>query len=52
MVYRKISHNVKLAAIRLHECNLLELPDILNVCNFLQCTFYHILKLWCETGDV
>ncbi|KAF8833128.1 hypothetical protein BDN67DRAFT_992894 [Paxillus ammoniavirescens] len=50
MVYRNISRDVKLAAIRLHEHDLLELPDILNVCGFLQRTFYCILKLWCETG--
>ncbi|KAF8230737.1 hypothetical protein L208DRAFT_1072033, partial [Tricholoma matsutake] len=28
------------------------LDDILDCCDFSECTFYHILKLWRETGDV
>ncbi|KIK93754.1 hypothetical protein PAXRUDRAFT_144355 [Paxillus rubicundulus Ve08.2h10] len=52
MVNRRISQNVKLAAIRLYERGLLQLWDILECCNFSEHTFYHILKLWHDTGDV
>ncbi|KAF9220359.1 hypothetical protein BS17DRAFT_759688 [Gyrodon lividus] len=49
MAYRKISRNIKLAAIHLYECGLLEPRDILHVCAL---SSYGILKLWHETGDV
>jgi transposase len=52
MSYRHISQDVKIAAIRLYEHNLLDLDDILHSCGFSMSTFYRILKLWCETGDV
>ncbi|KAG2340442.1 hypothetical protein BDR05DRAFT_843179, partial [Suillus weaverae] len=52
MGFRKISRDVKLAAIRLHERNLLSLQDILDSCGFSECTWFRILKLWCETSDV
>ncbi|KAF8836445.1 hypothetical protein BDN67DRAFT_876543, partial [Paxillus ammoniavirescens] len=52
MVNHRISCDVKLAAIRLHERGLLHLQDILKCCNFSERTFYHIIKLWHETGDV
>jgi len=48
----KISCDVKIAAIRLYERNLLDLDDILDYCGFSERTFYRILKLWRETGDV
>jgi transposase len=51
-MYHKISRDVKLAAIRLWEGDLLALPDILNCCNFSRATFYRIIKLWQQTGDV
>ena len=51
-MYKPLSHDVKLAAVQLWEANLLDLPDILSCCNFSQATFYHILKLWKESGDV
>jgi hypothetical protein len=41
MGFRKISHDLKLAAIRLYERNPLSLRDILR-----------ILRLWRETGGV
>ena len=47
-----ISRDLKLAAVRLHEGDLLTLPNILNSCNISRATFYHIWKLWQETGDV
>ncbi|KAG1789533.1 uncharacterized protein HD556DRAFT_1493056, partial [Suillus plorans] len=52
MPFRKISCDVKLAAIRLHERELLSLADILDCCRFSERTWFHILKLWQETGDV
>ena len=51
-MYHRLSRDVKQAAVRLWEGNLLALPDILNSCNFSRATFYRILKLWKETGDV
>jgi transposase len=52
MVFCKISRDVKIAAIKLFEHDLLELHDILHCCGFSERTWYHILKLWRETGDV
>ena len=47
-----ISRDLKLAVVRLHEGDLLALPDILNSCNISRATFYRIWKLWQETGDI
>jgi len=52
MAFCKISHDVKRAAIRLYERNLLSLEDILSCCGFSESTWYRVLKLWRETGDV
>jgi transposase len=52
MGFRKISRDVKVAAIRLYERQLLDLDNILDCCGFSERTFYRILKLWRETGDV
>ncbi|KAG2034352.1 hypothetical protein BDR03DRAFT_870214 [Suillus americanus] len=52
MPFCKISHDVKLAAIRLYERQLLGLPDILDCCGFSEWTWFRILKLWRETGNV
>ena len=52
MPYRKISHDVKLAAIRLYERDILPLSDILDIVGFSKRTFYRICRLWYETGDV
>ena len=52
MAYRKISHDVKLAAIRLYERRLLRLQEILDCCSISKRTWFRILKLWRETGDV
>ncbi|KAG1824885.1 uncharacterized protein BJ212DRAFT_1261516, partial [Suillus subaureus] len=40
------------AAIYLYEHNLLNLQDILNCCRFSQWMWYHVLRLWRDTGDV
>ncbi|KAJ8579783.1 hypothetical protein M405DRAFT_105850 [Rhizopogon salebrosus TDB-379] len=52
MPFRKIGRNVKLAAIQLHQRDLLGFPDILECCEFSERTWFRILKLWRETGDV
>ncbi|KIK14883.1 hypothetical protein PISMIDRAFT_116270 [Pisolithus microcarpus 441] len=52
MVFHAISHNMKLAAIHLYKHGLVDFLDILEVCDMSSCTFYQILKLWQETGDV
>ena len=51
-MYRAISRDVKIAAIQPAERQLLPLKDILLCCGFSRRTFYRILKLWRETGDV
>lgn len=52
MGYCFISHEVKIAAVRLYECGLLDLEDILDCCGFACCIWFWVLKLWHETGDV
>jgi transposase len=52
MGYHRISRDVKIAAIKLYEQDLLSLSDILDCCGFSERTFYQILRLWRETGDV
>ncbi|KAG1794192.1 Homeodomain-like protein, partial [Suillus plorans] len=49
---RKISADLKLAAIRLHEQGILRLRDILDCVGFSRRTFYRIKKLHDETGNV
>ena len=52
-MYPKISRDVKLAPINLHECQLLSLETILAChAGFSESTFWRILKLWRETGGV
>lgn len=52
MGYRFIHRQAKIAAIRLYERDLLELEDILDICGLSRRTWFRILKLWNETGDV
>jgi transposase len=52
MGFRVISRDVKIAAVQLYERELLDLEDILDCCGFARRTWYRILKLWRETGDV
>lgn len=51
-MYRKISRDVKIAAINLYEHGALSLDEILDCVGFSERTFWRILKLWRETGDV
>ncbi|KIM37116.1 hypothetical protein M413DRAFT_50580, partial [Hebeloma cylindrosporum] len=51
-MYRKISRDVKLAAVKLYEQDLLPLSNILECVGFGKRTFYRILSLWNNTGDV
>jgi len=52
MGYCVISQNVKIAAVRLHECKLLDLKDIFGCYGFSCHTWFQIWKLWCETGNI
>lgn len=49
---RRISRDLKLAAVKMYETKLLSLYDILDCVGFSRATFFRILKLWHETGDV
>src|SRR5438477_12847207 len=49
---RNISYDVKIAAICLHERQLVDLSNILECCGLSRCMWFCILKLWCETGNV
>lgn len=49
---RKISDDVKMAAIRLYENGNLPLSDILDAVNFSRRTFFRTLRLWHDTGRV
>jgi transposase len=51
-MFRKISHDIKIAAINLHESNIFPLSDILACVGFSEQTFYCIVKLWRETGNI
>ena len=52
MGFHHISRDLKLAAIRLYENDILELNDILYSLGFSQRTFYYILRLWRDIGNV
>ncbi|TFK60474.1 hypothetical protein BDN72DRAFT_939947 [Pluteus cervinus] len=52
MPYRKISRDLKFAALRLYRRDILPLHDILDCLKFSRRTFYRILKLYINTGDV
>jgi len=52
MPFRKISRDLKLAAVRLHQHDLLPLDNILDCLQISESTFYRVLRLWNETGDV
>ncbi|KAJ7605201.1 hypothetical protein FB45DRAFT_879735 [Roridomyces roridus] len=49
---RRISRDVKIAAINLWEHGQLSLNDILACVGFSRATFFRVLRLWRETGDV
>ncbi|KAG1860033.1 hypothetical protein F4604DRAFT_1509101, partial [Suillus subluteus] len=52
MPFRKINCDVKLAAVKLHEQNILSLEQILDCVGFSERTFWPMIKLWREMGDV
>ncbi|KAF8799510.1 hypothetical protein BYT27DRAFT_7050612, partial [Phlegmacium glaucopus] len=52
MPYRKISRDLKLAAMNLYDRGLISLDDILDCVGFSERTFYRVLSLWRETGNV
>ncbi|KAF9059463.1 hypothetical protein BDP27DRAFT_1204815, partial [Rhodocollybia butyracea] len=49
---RRISRDLKICAINLYQRELLDLEDILDCVGFSERTFYRILALYRETGDV
>jgi transposase len=52
MPFRKISRDLKLAAVCLYEQDLLPLSDIIDCLKMSERTFYRVLNLWNNTGDV
>ncbi|KAF8433346.1 hypothetical protein L210DRAFT_961246 [Boletus edulis BED1] len=51
-MYRKIGRNIKIVAINLYKHDHLSLANILNCLEISKRMFWHICKLWMETGDV
>ena len=52
MVFHYISPDVKQAAIRIYENDLMDLVNILACLNISKSTFFHALQLQQETGNV
>ena len=52
MDFCNISHNIKIAVVWLYKLDLLNLEDALPSVSFSDHTFYWILALWLETGEV
>jgi len=52
MVYRKISSDLKRAAMRMHDQHILSVGEILDCLQISRRTFYRVLGLWRTTGDV
>jgi len=52
MGYRKISPDLKLAAMKMYDKGLMDLDDILDCVGFKERTFYRVLRLYRETGEV
>ena len=52
MGFRKISRDLKLAAMRMHDQGILPMHTIIDCLQISRRTFYYILELWNTTGDV
>ena len=52
MPFRKISRDLKLAAMRMHELGILTVAQIIDCLQISHRTFYRVLELWDTTGDV
>lgn len=52
MVFHYISPNVKLAAVKIYENNLINLDDILACLNMSKSTLFYTLQLYWETSNV
>jgi hypothetical protein len=52
MPFCKISFNVKIAAINLHDTGIFPVEDLCHLVGFSVCTFWRIHRLWVETSDV
>ncbi|KAG2369251.1 hypothetical protein BDR07DRAFT_1181561, partial [Suillus spraguei] len=51
-IFRKISCDVKIAAMKLYKDAHMSKDDIIHCVGFFKSTFWRTLKLWRETGDV
>lgn len=51
MGFRNIPKEIKIAAIRLYQANLLPLPVICDFLSLSRATFYHCFALWLQTGS-
>jgi transposase len=49
---RKISPDLKFAAMKMYEKGLMDLDDILDCVGFKERTFYRVLRLYRDTGEV
>jgi len=52
MGFRKISRDLKLAAMRMHDQGILPVGTIIDCLQISRRTFYRVLELWITTGDV
>ena len=52
MPFRKISSDVKVAAINLHDTGIFAVENLCHLVGFSVQTFWRIHRLWVETGDV
>jgi hypothetical protein len=52
MPFCKISRDVKIAAINLHDTSIFPVEDLCQLVGFSVCTFWCIHRLWVETGNV
>ena len=52
MVYCKVSRDLKLAAVRMHDQQILSVDNIINCLQMSRHIFYWVLDLWMTTGDV
>ena len=52
MGFHKISRDLKLAAMRMHDQGILPVHTIIDCLQISRWTFYNVLELWITTGDV
>ena len=52
MGFRKISRDLKVAAMRMHDQGILPVAAIIDCLQISERTFYRVRELWVTTGDV